>query len=232
QKSDVSVEAFVDHAPDFFREGFRRAVTFYTSENYLLRENKPVKLDIPDDAIFGLFRDWLTLTLRSDWNVGGATHKAGSLLAVKLDSFLNGGRKFDTLFEPQPRVSLQGVATLKNAIVLELSENVHTRVVETAPGATGWTTREMKLPGRGTANVRAVDPDVSDEIWIDYADFLTPDSLYMTRVGSDPAQPIKSRPGYFETAGMDVQQFEASSRDGTKIPYFVVGKADALRSGT
>ncbi|HEX3997458.1 MAG TPA: prolyl oligopeptidase family serine peptidase [Pirellulales bacterium] len=249
QKTDVAAAAWVDHTPGFFREGFNRSIAFYNSETFLLEGGKDVKIDIPNDAESNFFRQWLTVQLRSDWHVGGRTYKAGALLATKLDAFLRGERNFEVLFEPTGRVSLQEVSETHSALVLNLSDNVHSRIIETAPpgsvfttasiaappGAAvidaAWQTREMKLPGAGSASASGVDPDESNELWVNYQDFLTPSSLYLTHLGDNPGEPIKSLPSFFNAHGMEVRQLEATSADGTRVPYFVVGKTAAIRAG-
>jgi prolyl oligopeptidase len=231
QKTDVSVGAWVDHTPGFFREGFSRGLAFYDSETLLTVGDKNVKLEIPNDAIPELFREWLTVRLRSDWTTGGKTYKAGSLLVGNLDSFLLGKQVFEVLFLPDPRVALQHVSATRDALVLNVSDNVHSRVIEAVPGKTGWKKREMKLPGTGTAGASAVDPEQSNDLWVNYQDFLTPGALYLTKVGENPTEPIKILPSFFNAAGMEVRQFEATSADGTRVPYFVVGKREAIDSG-
>jgi len=233
EKTDVSANAWVDHTPGFFREGFYREVAFYNSRMFLTLGGRNVPLDMPHDAMPNLFRQWLTVRLRSDWTAGGKTYAAGSLLATKLDAFLQRGpaAKFDVLFEPSPRVSLQEVEETRGALVLNLSDNVHSRILETVPAEAGWYTREMKLPGTGTAGVTAVDEDESDELWVNYQDFLTPPSLYLSAVGAELGEPLKSLPAFFNAQGMQVRQLEATSADGTRVPYSVVGRRDALESG-
>jgi prolyl oligopeptidase len=135
------------------------------------------------------------------------------------------------LFEPQPRVALQGVSSTLHALVLNVSDNVHSRIVEATPGEHGWTSRQMKLPGTGTASASPVDSDESDDLWVSYQDFLSPSALYLTKVGEDPGEPIKTLPSQFNARGMEVRQYEARSADGTKVPYFVVGKREAIESG-
>jgi len=244
QKADVSAGAWVDHTPGFLREGFSRDIAFYNAETFLIQGGKNIKIDVPNDAEANFFREWLTVQLRSDWTVGGRTYKAGSLLAEKLDAFLAGKRKFDVLFEPSERVSLQEVSNTAVALVLNLSDNVHSRVVEKVPFGPNpadaltsktahgdWLTIEMKLPGTGSADASGVDPDASDDLWVNYQGFLNPSSLYLTRFGENPGKPIKSLPAFFDAKGMEVQQLEATSADGTKVPYFVVGKSDVIRAG-
>ena len=231
QPTDVSAGAWVDHRPGYFREGFHRGIEFYDSETFILVEGKPIKIDVPHDAMPSFFREWLTVQLRSDWKIGGQTFAAGALLVIKFDAFLKGERDFSVLFEPTPRVSLQYVAETRNSLVLNLSDNVHSRLVEAVPSDKGWTKRELKLPGTGTASASAVDADESDDLWVTYQDFLTPGSLYLTKVGGELGEPIKSLPAFFDAKGIEVKQLEAESPDGTKVPYFLLGKSAALTSG-
>jgi prolyl oligopeptidase len=231
EKTDVSAGAWVDHTKGFFREGFERGIAFYNSEMFLTIDGKNVKLDVPHDAAPHLFRQWLAVRLRSDWTVGGKTFKSGSLIVTKLDDFLKGERTFDVLFQPEPRVALQGISSTLNTLVLNVSDNVHSRILEATPSEKGWKTRAMKLPGTGTASASAVDSDESDDLWVNYQDFLTPSALYLTKIGDDLGEPIKTLPSQFTARGMEVRQFEAISADGTKVPYFVVGQREAIESG-
>lgn len=231
QKTDVSSGAWVDHTPGFFREGFGREIAFYNSETFLLVGDKQVKIEVPNDASPEFFREWIAIRLRTDWKTGGKTYKSGSLIVGKLDGFLAGKPGFEVLFEPEPRVALQHVSSTLHSLILSLSDNVHSRIVEATPGEKGWTKREMKLPGTGTASASAIDADESDDLWVSYQDFLTPASLYLTKIGENPTEPIKTLPAFFDAKGMEVRQFEAASADGTKVPYFVVGKREAIESG-
>ncbi len=232
EPTDVSADAWVDHTPGFFREGFHRSIAFYNSETFVTVEGKSVKLDVPHDSMPNFFREWLLVQLRSDWKLGEVTHPAGGLVVIKFADFLQGSRKFTVLFEPQSRVSLQHVSSTLNALILNLSDNVRTQIVELVPAESGWKRRTMKLPGTGTASASAVDADESDDLWITYQDFLTPGSLYLGKIGDDPATPLKTLPSFFNSQGMEVRQHEATSADGTKVPYFVIGKSEALKSGT
>ncbi|MFN7778470.1 MAG: prolyl oligopeptidase family serine peptidase, partial [Betaproteobacteria bacterium] len=58
-------------------------------------------------------------------------------------------------------------------------------------------------------------------------DFTTPTTLHWRTVGGAAAPALKTAPRFFDATGLVTQQFEAVSRDGTKIPYFVV-----MRKGT
>ena len=86
-------------------------MTFWTSELFLRRDGKLIKIEKPDDANASSHRDLLFIELRTPWEVGGKTYPAGALLAINLEAFLKGDRQFDVLFEPTDRKSLAGFDT-------------------------------------------------------------------------------------------------------------------------
>ena len=69
----MSATAFRDLTPGFERDVVVRRPTFWTSETFLRRDGKLVKIDKPDDARASFHREWLLFQLRSDWTVGGNT---------------------------------------------------------------------------------------------------------------------------------------------------------------
>ncbi len=161
----------------------------------------------------------MLLSLRTDWTVGGKTYPQDALLAIDLDRFLAGERDFAVLFQPEERVALDGVSTTLNHLLLTTLDNVRGRLYRLTPGADGWSREEIPLPGLGSVGVGSTS-EVDDTFFFTYNDFLTPSSLYLVRPGASP-QPIKNTPAFFDAAGMKVDQYEATSKDGTKIPYFV-----------
>ncbi|MGV9766095.1 prolyl oligopeptidase family serine peptidase [Micromonospora tulbaghiae] len=70
------------------------------------------------------------------------------------------------------------------------------------------------------------DPDHGDAYLLDSEGFLQPATLRLGQVGG-PAETLKRAPAFFDPEGLAVRQFFATSVDGTRVPYFVVGKADA-----
>jgi prolyl oligopeptidase len=231
--SDVFVSASRDHTKGFERDVVYRGVTFYSNEVSLLRDGKLVRIDKPDSANASLHREWLLLELRDDWEVDGRRHAAGSLLATRLDDFLAGGRRFDTLFAPTDRTSLAGFSPTRHHVLLNVLDNVRNRVFVLTHRDDAWQRAPLPgLPEFGTIGASAVDAEESDDYFLTITDYLTPTSLHLGSVGQGPPTRLKSLPGFFNATGLVVTQREATSRDGTQVPYFLVARENLPRDGT
>ncbi|WP_436970785.1 prolyl oligopeptidase family serine peptidase [Micromonospora rifamycinica] len=66
------------------------------------------------------------------------------------------------------------------------------------------------------------DPDLGDDYLIASTGYLRPATLRLGRIGG-PVEVLKREPAYFDATGLTVRQFFATSADGTRVPYSVVG---------
>ena len=218
---DVSVDGFSMDTPEGRYDLIRKTPEFFRGTTFLVRDDKLIQLEIPEDAsIQGIFKEQFLVSLRSDWEVGGKTYPADALLAIGLEDFLAGGRDFDLLFQPEERVSLGRVASTLNYLLVSTMDNVRSKLYRYSFNDGGWAQKEIELPGLGSAGVTGTS-DLNDDFFLNYHDFRTPSSLYFIPDG-EPAVRVKSTPEYFDPAGMKVDQYEAESADGTMIPYFIV----------
>ncbi|MET0887117.1 MAG: prolyl oligopeptidase family serine peptidase [Mycetocola sp.] len=234
-ESDVSVRAFRSHTPGYIRDFYWRAPTFYTSEVFVLVDGEPQRIDVPDSAEIGYSRSWLLIELRDDWTVDETTYRAGSLLAADFDGFLAGDRSFEVVFEPTPTTSLAGATWTRDHLVLTVLDDVKSRIRVLTPTDARW--RRDEFPGApefATVQVSAVDPDENDLVWVISTDYLTPTTLAIATVGQGGALPVvlKAQPSFFDTAGLSIEQHFATSDDGTRVPYFVVRRTDAVPGGS
>ena len=220
---DMYIAAYHDDTPGFQRDFVSRTLAFYNDELYVRSADGTLaKIDAPNSANKGVFREWLTLELRDPWTVGGKTYAAGSLLAAKFDDFMAGKRAFDVLFEPTMTTSLAGMSVTKNHVVLNVLDDVKNKLSVLTPSATGWKRSAfVGAPSFGTVSVSAVDGDDSDAVWMTVTDYLTPTTLSLVELGQQPEQ-LKSMPAFFDASGKKIEQHFATSKDGTKIPYFLV----------
>ncbi|ODS62692.1 MAG: prolyl oligopeptidase [Arenimonas sp. SCN 70-307] len=232
QASDISVGAYRDDTPGYERDFVYRGLTFYTNELYLRGEgDKLTKLELPDGAQKGVFREWLSVELRQPWTVGGKEHPAGSLLAIKLDAFLAGDRDFDVLFEPTANTSLASSGATKDYYFINVLEDVKNRIYVLTPGEDGWKKEPLVgAPQFGTVGISAVDADESNAYFMTVADYLTPTSLLIGEIGKQP-ETLKQLPAFFDASPYRIEQHFATSKDGTKVPYFMVSRKDLRLDG-
>jgi prolyl oligopeptidase len=238
---DVYAGVSVDATPGFERTVFFRAPDFYSSEMALLQGDKLVPLAKPLDAGLLLWRQHALLELRSDWAVDGQRFARGSLLVADAAAMLQGRARWTALFTPTATRSLEATSTTRSRLILNVLDNVASRLEEWLPPTTAggaWQRREVQAPYPGKLSVAPLhDPLLpSDELAEHYqlssADFLQPDTLWLGRTGSDERERLKSRPTFYDAGGMRVEQRFATSKDGTRVPYFVVWPKGAKADGT
>jgi prolyl oligopeptidase len=232
EKTDVSSSALVSNEPGFHREFVERGIAFYKSEKYVVGGAGLVRLDLPVDSKFDTFREYLTVTLRSDWAVGGRTYPAGALLAIAWDKFLAGGRDFSVLFSPGPRVALAEAGSTRSHVIVNELDNVRNRLYVLTPQEDGtWSRVPLPAPEFGTVSAEPVEPE-SDAYFLHVTDFLTPSSLYLGTVGDPGRVLLKQLPAFFSAEGLEVSQHEAVSKDGTRVPYFEVARRGLAADGS
>src|SRR5690554_33696 len=226
EPTDMSIGAAHDFTPGFERDVVWRARAFYDADMYLLDGADLVRIDVPRSAEPDVHREWLTVELREDWEVGGRTLPGGALVAIRLDDFLAGSRDFEVLYVPTESTALVGGTWTRHHLVLNILDDVANRLeVLTPPAADGpWRRRPLDLssaqtgweaPQLATIAVGAVDADESDDLWMTVSGFLTPTTL--ARLALDDAgqvtelEPLKQLPAFFDTDGLHVEQHFATS---------------------
>jgi prolyl oligopeptidase len=208
-----------------------RAVDFFDAENYLVAPDGSTKmLPLPlYGSIQVIFKRQVLFKLRLDWAApDGATYKQGSLLAFSLDEWLaSGAMKVTVLFEPTERTALDTVATTKDTLFVSVLDNVRGRIYARGFAGGAWgEPKPVSLPENGTVSISDADSH-SAIVMFNYEDFLTPDSLYWSFDDGAHIEKVKALPDRFDPAPFEIKQFEATSKDGTKVPYFWVGPKGA-----
>ncbi|MFT3955054.1 MAG: prolyl oligopeptidase family serine peptidase [Piscinibacter sp.] len=248
RKEDVWVGVSVDLTPGHGHTMIVRATDFFHQETLLLEGDKLVRLDVPDDARLsfmhsaGVAADTLLLELRSDLRLGERTHPKGSLLAAEFASWRNAKdnseRQVQVLFEPTETRSLAGTTLTRSHVLVNVNDNVIGKLEEWQRDDAGrFTKRSVDAPSPGNLGVSALhdpmrrDDPLAEQYLLNYTDFLTPDSLLLGRTGSDRRDTLKTLPASFDASGMRAEQRFATSRDGTRVPYFVVWPKGAKADG-
>ena len=233
EKTDMVVGGVRSHTKGYERDFIARTIDFYRDELYLRDSDGSLKKieGVPDSVKKSVVRQWLVLSPREDWNFQGKTYKSGSYLIADFKNWMQGKREISVLFEPTADTSLDDAVWTKNRLVLNLLQDVKNRLVVLTPAGKSWKRSTIKgLPENGKISVAAVDAEESDALWIDVGSFTEPDTLYLAEAGRQPEK-LKSAPPFFPAADYTARQCFVRSKDGTRIPYFVVAHKNLKADG-
>jgi prolyl oligopeptidase len=208
-----------------------RSPSFFTSEYFVEGAKGWWKLPVPLSAqLQGLHKGQFLFTLRDDWTVSGHKLTKGALISFALaDAAPDKVSPISVLYTPGLRSSVNQVVTGRDAVFVSVMDNVigHILVFSLGDVDQGWVHRTAELPPGGSADIVSTN-EFGSEAYFNFQSFLVPPTLYAFDAGRlEPPQPIKSLPARFDASGVVTEQFEATSKDGTKVPYFVVHQKDA-----
>jgi prolyl oligopeptidase len=232
EMKDLGVGAYHDDTPGYERDFVSRNIAFYNDELYYRNaDSSLIKIDAPNSANKSVYREWLSLELREPYTANGKTYAAGSMIVTKFEDFLKGGRHFDVLFEPSDTTSFVSLSPTKNYFILNVLDNVKNRLYVLKHGDKGWSREPLKgAPSFGTVGASGVDPEDSDDYFLTVTDYITPTTLMLGTVGKNP-ETLKQLPAFFDAKDLNIQQFFATSKDGTKVPYFMVSNKNTKLDG-
>ena len=262
QALDQAVEVFrgdvkdVSASPRVLRDGsgkrivlIERGLDFFNTATFILPEGggAPRALKLPTrSTVHGLIDGELVVSLQQDWTVSGHDYPAGALLAVDPSMLLlrqDAGPQrnqlpappavAEVLYTPQPRQALDrdGVAVTDNRVVAVLYDNVRGGLISFRKGEAGWVTD--RYSGLQNASVSLVSTaDSGDAVFYTEENFVTPTRLMLAPERWAKAFTVKTLPARFDASNLMVEQHEATSKDGTKIPYFIVTKKGHRHDGS
>lgn len=215
--------AFIDRPLDTFR-----------TEKYILTDRGAEKSDLPAKAeISDLVDGRVILRIDEAWTVDGKTFEPGSLLQTDLEATKAspGSLKPTLVWAPGPREALHGITSTRDKLLIGVLDNVQGRAFVYTPSGDGWTHKPLDLPQNLSVNLASADSR-SNRAFIDVEGFLTPTALSLVDADTGSLRTIKTLPAKFDASKDVVEQFEATSTDGTKIPYFIVHRKDAKLDGS
>jgi prolyl oligopeptidase len=212
-----------------------RSVSIFETEYTLLGDKGPVKLNLPGKSSPGGIVDGrLLLTVREDWTPApGRSFKSGSLLSYDLAEWKKDPNRAlpSLVFAPGPRQTLRGFATTRDKLILTILDNVRGKAFAYDYVGGAWKGIPIALPDNATIGLTAAADD-SDEAMFSVANYLSPTSLHYYDGASGRLERLKATPPRFDASRHVVEQFEATSRDGAKIPYFLVRPKAAKMDGS
>jgi prolyl oligopeptidase len=212
-----------------------RALDMEKHEINLRDGDKLTLIEKPDDADFGINDDDVTMRIKADWAPAKAdskTYKAGSLLSMKLADFLKGSRVFQVLFTPDDHTSLAGWTETKTMLIVSTLHDVKKEITifKRANDKAPWVGTPMK-ESVTSISVAPFNYYTSDDVWLWLEDFTVPSTLSLHSLTTGKREQLKKMPSFYNAENIESVQHFATSKDGTKVPYFEVGRKDRKGAG-
>lgn len=221
EAGDVSVGPVAVQSGDRRWLFLNRGKTFWTNSYQMLTASGAlVPVPLPEDAEFeAIIGGRLVAKLQSPLG----RFAAGTLVAWPLDEIAAGRTPAPELvMAPTKAQAIEQVAASDDVLWVKALDDVSGKLFALTRGANGWTARAMPLPENSTISLidTADEPDLA---FATVEGMLTSPALYAVRPGAAP-QLVQSLPARFDASQFTVEQRFATSKDGTKVPYFLVRK--------
>jgi len=185
-----------------------------------LRNNGAIQAVLKEDAQFGTEFAGDSLLLITNW-------KAPNQRIFRVE-LAHPARERWREIVPEAKLAIDGVSAAGHRIFVSYLEDVHTRIREF--DLTGKELGELKLPGIGSASVpRGRWED--DEAFFAFGSFVEPGTIYRLAIAPDRRE-VWFRPRIpIDTGTMETDQVWYTSKDGTRVPMFVVHKRGMALDG-
>ncbi len=212
-----------------------RAVSFFDSEKSLLLPDGPHKLDMPLQSDFQtMVGGHVLVRLDKPWTANGSVFPEGSLVSLDYAELVAdpAALKPTIVFAPSKRETLENVAATHDRLIVTALENVNGRAFSYEPAADGtWSRTPIALPDNSAISIVDTDPS-TPSAFLSVTGFLTPTTIYYGDASAGAFAVVKSSGAKFDASRDVVEQREATSKDGTRVPYFFVHRRDMPIDGT
>jgi len=172
----------------------------------------------------GMVGDELILLLKEPWTVGADTHAAGDVVAYDLES----GR-VRRVYALGPSEAIDEVETGAGSVYLQLLDDVVGEIRRVTRTAGGWQSTDIPVPGNGVARLAGFSASRAD-LLVTYESAIQPSTMYHVDADNRVRKALQTAPLY-DAAGVVIRQRFAISADGTRVPYFLVGREDVIERG-
>ena len=206
--------------------------TFFTNQVYISDQNKlfePATTSVLPEAIDcnGIFSDNLILTLRKELAIKSKVIASGSVVALPLGT--NDLNCLSVIFSPDPSECVQQTEILEDGIVLNILKDLQPTLKMISSNGPGiWKEKNIPLARNHTVLLVPGSP-WEKSIIVRIESFLNPPEIFQLEKGE--MRSLRRSKAFFFTDDLEMDQRFATSKDGTRIPYFIVHKKNMAKDG-
>ena len=227
-KADVAIWGRVEQDGGTAHLFAQRAVSFFETEYHYAAGAAGEKklLPLPKNAdLHGVIAARAIFGLRAPWAYQGADYPQGAIVAYDL---ARGAAEL--VMAAADNQSIEQVEVGKTSLVVQYLEDVSGKAARLTRDKNGkWKRKEIAAPANGTLGIVSGGGGTDDAL-VSYESLTTPDTLYWLSA-KNKLTAIQSAPAFYDAADVVVEQRFASSKDGTKVPYYIMAKKDVLTAG-
>lgn len=227
---DVGAWCYSEPVAGKERPLIRQLVQFFNATVQLEWQGQVRALQQPPRAEATFFQDQVVYWLREELVQKEQTFPAGSLLSTALENALDSSPEYSLLFQPTEGMSVQSITVTRDHVLVTALNHVRSEVYAFSRSEQGWIRSQIPVPELMSIQLWAEDASNSDAAFMMVTGFLTPNTLYRL-LPDGTQQPLKANPMHFDPAGLQVEQHFATSKDGTRIPYFQVASSSLKLDG-
>lgn len=190
----------------------------------LNRDGATQLLTLPQKVTLrALFRGNLIVTINEDWDVAGKYWKAGSILAIPIARAAVPVPEVTLVATPGEREVLSDVIATNTGLLVFGMRNLSARVEKFTEDDDGWRASAVPMPENGTIFPQyLMTNQQGDRVYATYESFTQAPVTYEIDVVSNQVTPFGRASARQRTGAYITEQLEAVSKDGTRVPYFVV----------
>ena len=203
-----------------------RPLSTFETEHHLITPAGVKRLALPLKAqVEDFVSNQLMVSLAEDWSPSPDVHIAqGTLVAIDVTAASADPAHLQpvVVYAPGPRESFQATAATRESLVVATLDNVQGRASVYQRKADGtWARQPLSVPAN--ASVQLVDGNLhGDDAFLELTGFLQPSTLELANAVTGSLSQVKELPAQFDASQDVVEQLDATSSDGTRVPYFVV----------
>ena len=198
-----------------------RGKTTWTSELSLVTPDaRVVKVPIPDTASP---QDVIDGRLIVQLNEPLGALPTGALVAWSLPD-IEAGRQAEPqlVLAPTAKQAIEDVAASNGILWVKALDDVSGKLFALWPRGNEWGRKAVDLPANSTIHLLQTAGE-RDVAFATVEGMLTPPTLYAVTPNESPTR-VQSLPARFDGSAFAVEQRFATSKDGTRVPYFLVRK--------
>ncbi len=132
------------------------------------------------------------------------------------------------IYEPDSKSSFVSLSSSRDFIVVNTMQNVQNKLIRYHLEDGNWKGEGIETPDFGSISLISSGND-SNHYFFQYSNLISPTTLI--HGGLAGTQQIKQLQPVFDSDKLVIDQFQATSKDGTAIPYFIVHNRDMPLNG-